>query len=215
MTGVYCIRNIENNKVYIGQSIDIKRRWRKHKSELNRNVHNNKHLQSAWNKYGKDAFEFNVLIECTEDKLDSYETEYIRLYHATDRQYGYCDMDGGQKYRHHSEETKRKCGEKNIGRHLSQEIIDNLRKINTGRPLSEEHKRKISESNKGRKKPHLGNNNKKIRCKNTGDVFESILKAAEWCGLKNSGNISSCAKGMTQYAGVHPISKEKLKWEYA
>lgn len=184
MIGVYCIRNTINNKVYIGQSINIQRRWIKHKSELNRNIHNNKHLQSAWNKYGESAFEFIVLIECTEDELDNNEIKFIKLYRATDKQHGYCDMDGGKKHRHHSEETKRKCGEKNIGRHLSQAAIENIRRINIGRPLSDEHKRKISESNKGKKKPHRGNNNKKVRYKNTGETFNSIINAAQWCGLK-------------------------------
>lgn len=28
--GIYIIRNLINNKVYIGQSVDIKRRWQEH-----------------------------------------------------------------------------------------------------------------------------------------------------------------------------------------
>ena len=215
MIGVYCIRNIINNKVYIGQSVNIKRRWKKHRSELNRNTHNNKQLQNAWNAYGEESFEFVVLEECEEKDLDRIEIYYIKKYNATNRDYGYCEMDGGQEHRHHSEETKRKCGEKNIGRHLSPEIIENLRRINTGKPLSEEHKRKISESNKGKKKPHKGNNIKSVICINTGEIFKSIMEAKNWCGLKSGSHISECAKGKCDFAGIHPITKEKLKWEFA
>lgn len=33
------IKNVKNNKLYIGQSTDIKNRWVRHKSELNNNRH--------------------------------------------------------------------------------------------------------------------------------------------------------------------------------
>lgn len=56
LSGVYEIRNTLNNKRYIGSSINIYRRWRDHKRMLNLSVHPNKHLQSAWNKYGEKHF---------------------------------------------------------------------------------------------------------------------------------------------------------------
>ena len=51
--GIYCIKNNINDKLYIGQSINLKRRKRKHFSELNTNHHVNTHLQRAYNKYAK------------------------------------------------------------------------------------------------------------------------------------------------------------------
>jgi group I intron endonuclease len=61
--GIYEIRNLINNKVYIGSSYNIKNRWSQHKQELNKNIHNNYHLQSAWNKYGKNNFSFKIIEE--------------------------------------------------------------------------------------------------------------------------------------------------------
>ena len=52
-TGIYQIRNIINNKIYIGQSLNIKTRFLQHKQALRKNRHPNQHLQNAWNKYGK------------------------------------------------------------------------------------------------------------------------------------------------------------------
>ena len=58
LCGIYQIKNIINNKSYIGQSTDINKRIAKHKASLRHNKHNNSHLQNAYNKYGEDKFVF-------------------------------------------------------------------------------------------------------------------------------------------------------------
>lgn len=52
--GVYMIRNVLNGKSYIGSSNSIKRRLTTHISHLKCNRHANRHLQSAYNKYGQN-----------------------------------------------------------------------------------------------------------------------------------------------------------------
>ena len=64
VSGIYCIENKINNKKYIGQSIDIDRRWQEHKNELNRNAHANQYLQNAWNKYDAFNFDFYIIKAC-------------------------------------------------------------------------------------------------------------------------------------------------------
>ena len=56
--GIYCIENTINNKKYIGQSVEIENRWSKHRSELNKNKHDNDYLQKSWNKYGEKILNF-------------------------------------------------------------------------------------------------------------------------------------------------------------
>lgn len=75
--GIYKIENILNNKVYIGQSVDIEKRWSVHKAELKNNYHHNTHLQSAWNKYGEESFEFSIVEECNADQLNQCEIYWI------------------------------------------------------------------------------------------------------------------------------------------
>ena len=58
-TGIYIIKNILNNKKYVGSSTNIGKRWRDHKWYLKENKHHNSHLQASYNKYGLDSFEFN------------------------------------------------------------------------------------------------------------------------------------------------------------
>ena len=56
--------------------------------------------------------------------------------------------------------------------------------------------------------------NKRVKCINTGEIFDSLEKAREWCGLKSIAHISSCCIGSRKIAGKHPITNEQLKWEY-
>lgn len=96
MIGIYKIENIVNNKVYIGQSIDIYTRWYNHRSELNGNRHHNEHLQNAWNKYKENNFTFTIIEECRIEELDNKEIYWIEYYNAFDSQYGYNMTLGGQ-----------------------------------------------------------------------------------------------------------------------
>lgn len=77
ISGVYRIVNTINKKQYIGSSININRRFRNHILSLNRHKHCNPILQSAWDKYGKDAFIFEVIEEC--DPNDTMDRETISI----------------------------------------------------------------------------------------------------------------------------------------
>ena len=75
--GIYFISNKVNNKIYVGQSVNIERRWKQHKRELKNNIHENGRLQNAWNKYGEENFEFSICSECKEEQLNTLEQYYI------------------------------------------------------------------------------------------------------------------------------------------
>lgn len=75
--GIYQIKNIKNNLIYIGSSKDIKKRWSHHKYELTKNKHTNIFLQEDWNEFGESCFEFSILEECEENERYNIEQEYI------------------------------------------------------------------------------------------------------------------------------------------
>lgn len=73
MTGVYAIVCLANRKIYVGQSVDIHRRFHHHKYRLRKGVHTNLSLQRAWKKHGPELFVFTVLEKTTKSTL--YKTE--------------------------------------------------------------------------------------------------------------------------------------------
>lgn len=86
-SGIYKITNTENNKVYIGESLDIHRRWDEHKYDLLHNKHCNYLLQNDFNKYGIDMFNFEIIQEYKTDgviptkcQLLMLEYKYIRKF---------------------------------------------------------------------------------------------------------------------------------------
>lgn len=95
MCGIYKITNILNGKVYIGKSINLERRKRDHFTTCNDNMI----IHQAISKYGKDNFSFEVIEECTKDKLDEREIYWIKYYNSYLGE-GYNATPGGEGASH-------------------------------------------------------------------------------------------------------------------
>ena len=78
--GIYMIKNLINDKFYIGSSNNIIKRWSRHKDELKRGIHHSKYLQNAYDKYGKQNFEWLILSYEFEENLINSEQIYIDCY---------------------------------------------------------------------------------------------------------------------------------------
>lgn len=80
MIGIYSLWWEQNQKIYIGQSIDCNSRYTEHLRLLRNNEHYNYKVQNNYNLYG--APEFNILEECTISTLDTIEKSWIKEYNA-------------------------------------------------------------------------------------------------------------------------------------
>lgn len=78
-SGIYCILNVINNKIYIGSAVNIEYRFARHKRLLKAQNHFNKYLQNAWNKDGENSFKLQILEKCLKEKLPEKEQYYIDI----------------------------------------------------------------------------------------------------------------------------------------
>lgn len=174
---VYKITNKFNEKVYIGQTNNFKRRKWEHNNMFNKGYHENIFLQGDLIKYGKEAFSIEIIKECfSRQELIDEETRYINKYGDINSENTYNMQDkttandlmrtlnsNGQKGKRLSEEHKKHISitEKNYyangshkptfkDKHHTQKTKKLLSEKHKGTHLSEETKLKISKANKGK-----------------------------------------------------------------
>ena len=89
--GIYKITNLINNKVYIGQSKNIKKRWNSHRSRaFNSNAPDYENvLYRSIRKYGLENFTFEVIENCSMKELNERENFWINYYRSNNSDFGY------------------------------------------------------------------------------------------------------------------------------
>jgi group I intron endonuclease len=159
VSGVYLIRNVHDGKVYVGSSVRVHDRWMNHRTQLRAGKHSNSHLQSAWTKFGEDAFEFAVIEPCPEGALIVREVVWVEYHDSMNPNKGY-NLEYPDR-RGHTEATKQKIAQSHIGNpkckghkhseEFKRRIGDRHKgnQYNKGRVPSAETRRKMSESHKG------------------------------------------------------------------
>jgi group I intron endonuclease len=225
LIGIYCITNLVNNKKYIGQSINIRRRWKEHRVELKANTHCNNYLQNSWNKYGKNLFEFIILEECTEDKLNSFEEKWINYFNSLNKNFGY-NLSKVAVYKKYNKNSIRNVRKERIygskEEYLNSVSFKNryfksgknnpmygVHKYGEDAPMygkkhTEESKQKISKAFKGR---FIGENhsNSKISEQQAVEIINKLLNNESLINISKSLEVS--------YSIVVKI-KRKERWTY-
>lgn len=136
---IYKITNTINDKIYIGKTINLEKRWYQH-----RRMKENKVLYKAFDKYGIENFTFEEVVNIkSEDKetlnfiLDILETFYIKKFDSYNKGYN-CTLGG----------------EGTVGRVVSEENRINLRNSHLGYKHTEEQKEKIGNALRGKSRDH-------------------------------------------------------------
>jgi len=157
MAFIYQIRNLANNKIYIGstQKHNLRRKG-EHFCQLKGNYHYNNHLQKAFNKYGEENFVFEVLEEIKfgeEDNDSKYlivttkEIEYINKLNPA---YNICkETKGGKLGRIPTQEEREKSRQNQLGRKHTPETVLKIKLARSKQVITEDHKNNISKSLKG------------------------------------------------------------------
>lgn len=148
MVGIYKVTN-PKGKVYVGQSVDIPKRWVGH-----RNIRVLKSLPKFYNsvkKYGIEKHIFEVIVCCKIEELNDLERYYQEIYNSMTNGLNCKLTDTSTQKTVFSEETKQKISKALMGKKLSKEHIESLRKAQTGLKRSPEAIRKSIESRRGLK----------------------------------------------------------------
>ena len=195
---IYKHTNKINGKVYIGQTCQKpESRWRQGEG-----YKNSPKFYAAIQKYGWDSFDHEIITTTDSiEKANQLEISLIAQFKANSSDFGYNLQEGGMNGLH-SKETKQKMRLNQLGANNSF----------YGHKHSEATKALISQSERGYKHHHA----KKVKCLETGKVFDTLTEAALWCNGSSNfrGKISEVCQGKRLSAGKHPITQQKLHWEY-
>lgn len=234
ISGIYKITNNLNNHFYIGQSKNIKKRWHEHvKSAVIKKTHYTT-LQNAFHKYGIENFKFEIVEECTSEKLDEREIFYIdtlkpeyNMNKGGSGNTGYVVSNetrkilsnyGRKQWNSYTEEKKQNIIKNQLtgptkGKPrteytkllISKKVSEYYQKNNG---MSETCKKRISDSLKGKKRPNYGHYKPVKGISDNGFTFlcDSIKNAAFIVNVDKSG-ISHCLDGKRKKSAG-------LRWEY-
>lgn len=160
MIGIYKITNIITNKVYIGQSRDMTKRWSRHRRFLQSNdvLTFKSKLYNSIKKYGIENHKFEVVLKCNIEDLNYYERCFQEIYNTVECGLNCTYTATETKPKVYSEEERLKMSNrmkefyKNgwvhpmTGRKMSDETKEILRQKNLGKKQSKEtiEKRKLT-----------------------------------------------------------------------
>lgn len=170
--GIYKITS-PSNKIYIGQSVNIYKRWAKYRGG---NCKGQVKLYNSLCKYGHENHSFEIICQCEEKELNNFEKYYIDLFQTFNNENGLNLRDGGGNRGSMSDETKTKISTSNTGKKRSEESRIRIRNSIIGRVASEETKRKRSEIMKTR--VFTEEHRKRISDSKKGKTFSDEHRAA-------------------------------------
>lgn len=196
---IYIIKNIINNKIYIGQTNNPKLRWSQHKSNAKYN-RGHQVITRAISKYGSDNFIFEVITSCqTQLDADKKEEEIIIQHDSRNPRKGY-NIDAGGNTTPRTPEVLKKIsdGLKRYyashcnhmkGKKLPKQWKANIAKSSVGKPGTNSGKKfdddwrlKISKSQIGKEKKNIRRFTEKVEkeiCKLYVDKGRSMYSLAK------------------------------------
>lgn len=170
---VYKITNTLNGKVYIGQTVDYRKRKVGHFSYLRRNAHRNCYLQKSFNKYGESSFKMEIIKECAVDELDKLEIYYMRKYNSIDKTLGYNMVIGGNTNKSFPDYIRQKMSRSQKGRIISEEHRKRIGKWHKGKTISPKD---IEKANKTKKDNQIQWGETNPNAVLTNDDVEKLIK---------------------------------------
>lgn len=165
-SAVYMIQNVQNHKVYVGSSKQVRQRRNKHFSALRRCCHENYKLQAEYDMFGTESFRWVVLEYIDSDDLSVLESREQFWIDKLQPEYNIRPTAVNSFWEYKTEESKRIAAEK--CRKLGQRIqtqeertkrAESIKKFWATHPpktIPQEMREHLSKINTGKKNPNWG-----------------------------------------------------------
>jgi len=203
MIGIYKIVN-PKGKIYIGQSINIERRFKEYKKLL---CNQSTKLYYSLQKYGVENHTFEIIEKCSQSQLNQKEEYYILLYNSHNEglniKLASKPIWTNKKRPSHSEFLK------TYGSGLSYKRTKEhtVNMSNIMKKVWEEKREEIIQKIKINK---IGKKTKSIRCIETKHIYNSIKECSEHMGI-SKGMLCSFVKGKYAYPTLKGFTFEYTK----
>ncbi len=192
MIGIYKIVNRTNGKTYVGQSVDIERRFAEHKTPK---ANGNDRLHNDIKTLGIDNFDFQVIELCTKDELNAKELHYIRSLNP------FYNCIGKQRPKETREKISKTLKKRwiNLDEEEKQKIIkNNLKGPRKGHEVSQATREKLREWVKE-------NQGQKVMIVETGQTFKKIKDLENYLGVCSGTCASYWAGKIKSVKGFHVV----------
>ena len=207
--GIYKVTNKINGKVYIGQSVDIGRKWRTHM-----NAKDDIYFHKAIQKYGVENFEWEVIEQCKKKDLDEREIYWIEYYDSFNKGYN-CTKggDGVHSGVHAGEKNPNWKGGVSLDPEYSKKHYET--KKEQAKQQMKEHYEANKEKYKGKTKEYYQANKEK-RKQQMKEYYETNKeKIKQYIKQYNEVNKEKRKQQYKQYYQAHKEKrKEKVKEYY-
>ena len=193
--GVYRFGFVGTDKTYIGSGVSVAKRKQDHLYRFRKSIHHNQIAQKCWNKYGENAFWFQVIEYCNKSECISREQYYIDTLSPKMNMRLIAHSCIGMK---RSDITKVKMSESQKGRVFSNETKEKMRDAKLGRKLSPEHVEKLRIASKGRTLRNRSEDEKTLNAKrqamfSMSDVHFMKKLSLFWLSTKEISKCFDCA----------------------
>jgi len=194
-----------SGKIYIGQTIDLKRRFKKYE---NLHCKSQSKIYNSILKYGFENHKLEIICECNINELNEKERYYQDFYNCIDKGLNCIYTKTKDKSGYSSLETRNRISKSNIGKEISEATKLKMRESHKNRDCnhSEETKQKLRNKLVSKEaRLNLSNNQwkKKIIIDlNTGVFYYSARELSDLIGIKRTtltSRLSGQNKNSTQY----------------
>lgn len=199
-SGVYIIKCLSNNKIYVGSSVNIKKRINRHFNDLKNGKHSSPQLQNTFNKYGDCSFNVEIIEEFTNGsitlkELHSIEQKYLDKFKPYLKENGFntCPIAGSPNQIKLTEETKKKISNSLKGRKRTQSECENISKGKKGKRMNQDSIEKMRFTKTGQKQSE-----------------ESIEKRARDYSLIDSNGVIYKGKNLKRFCDEHELHRNNI-----